>query len=744
MMRSIRQTVKDFLRPLYYSDALDRLRRAVDPIIIRHKFSAKAINAREEYLRLHLGCGNRRFPGYINIDSRKTGAADYVCDATSLPFPSNSVASIETYHMIEHLSRSALARGLDNWWEVLIPSGKLIIECPDFDKVVEEYLQGNEARLNSIFGRQRFPEDTHVYGWSYARLAKLLQAHGFGGIQRAEPQDYHRLEEPCLRVEAYKVSRHIVHTDPEAAWRERKDKRPETLTLAWREEHIHATILCELKDELLAGKRIISLGCGSGELEAILGREGCNITGLDRSNEALHVAQKHKGSERLDTIQFVRGSLANLPFRTASFDSGYMIQVLEHIDAVDVNRVFSEIRRVLGADGRLLVTVPNKTAYLDPGHVQFFTKGQLAELLDEQSFLVQCMEWETRKDKYRQHDMIKAIVGNRTGDRCQETRICAVGAYGMRYAQLGFHWDGQARAFEALGYTPLLLDVRRDTYENLRSKIIEYNPDILWLGLKECLPLLIQMREELREIDCRTVYWFCDLRDIDGRTGELPLKRPILDHPEEVVEVLDFMFLSNAGQITAYKEAYNLRNVHYMPQACTPQFMHRVPAPQDYQIGFAGSLGNDVILRGRTRLLRSLARRYKTRFGDDVRNTIAEFYAHCKIVLGADVIGESPEFHPQLYTSNRFFVALGCGAFYLCQWFPGIGELARDHRHLVWFRTREELLDLVDHYLERDEERQAIGRNAQELAHSKHTYVHRVQNMLDIIDGKTDEFYGFL
>ena len=87
---------------------------------------------------------------------------------------------------------------------------------------------------------------------------------------------------------------------------------------------------------------------------------------------------------------------------------------------------------------------------------------------------------------------------------------------------------------------------------------------------------------------------------------------------------------------------------------------------------------------------------------------------------------------------------MGCGAFYICQWFPGIEKLAENDKHLIWFKTENELLEKVDYYLEHKEEREKIRMNAQELAHSKHTFVHRIQNMFDIINGKANGFYGFL
>ena len=84
------------------------------------------------------------------------------------------------------------------------PGGKLIIECLDFDKSVNEYVEGNEKRIDNIFGLQRFPGDTHQFGYNFKRLEKLLEMVGFKDIQQREPQDSHTEDEPCLRVECVK------------------------------------------------------------------------------------------------------------------------------------------------------------------------------------------------------------------------------------------------------------------------------------------------------------------------------------------------------------------------------------------------------------------------------------------------------------------------------------------------------------------------------------------------------------
>jgi len=65
-----------------------------------------------------------------------------------------------------------------------MPGGKLVIECPDFDRDVKEYIEGNEKRLDSIFGLQRFPGDAHLFGYNFKRIKKVLEESGFKNIQK--------------------------------------------------------------------------------------------------------------------------------------------------------------------------------------------------------------------------------------------------------------------------------------------------------------------------------------------------------------------------------------------------------------------------------------------------------------------------------------------------------------------------------------------------------------------------------
>ncbi len=56
-------------------------------------------------LKLNLGCGEKRFPGFINVD--KFGTPDVKHNLESFPWPwkNNSVSEIRLIHVLEHLGR---------------------------------------------------------------------------------------------------------------------------------------------------------------------------------------------------------------------------------------------------------------------------------------------------------------------------------------------------------------------------------------------------------------------------------------------------------------------------------------------------------------------------------------------------------------------------------------------------------------------------------------------------------------
>lgn len=74
-------------------------------------------------MKINLGCGNKKFEGYINVDI--IPSADVVVDLEngSLPFPDNSVEEIRAEQVFEHISNFLPL--MNEIHRILIPGGRL-------------------------------------------------------------------------------------------------------------------------------------------------------------------------------------------------------------------------------------------------------------------------------------------------------------------------------------------------------------------------------------------------------------------------------------------------------------------------------------------------------------------------------------------------------------------------------------------------------------------------------------------
>jgi 2-polyprenyl-6-hydroxyphenyl methylase/3-demethylubiquinone-9 3-methyltransferase len=107
-----------------------------------------------------------------------------------------------------------------------------------------------------------------------------------------------------------------------------------------------------------AGRTAIDIGCGGGMLAEELARIGMTVIAVDPAEASLRTAREHAARSGL-RIDYRNGAGEQLPLEDASVDIAVCVDVLEHVDDVDV--VLRETARVLHPGGLYVFDTVNRT-----------------------------------------------------------------------------------------------------------------------------------------------------------------------------------------------------------------------------------------------------------------------------------------------------------------------------------------------------------------------------------------------
>lgn len=136
-------------------------------------------------MKLHIGCANRYFKGWTNLDIRP-GVGDVTDDASKLTsIVNNSYDIIYASHLLEHFGRKEVAKILKVWFSKLKPGGILRLSVPDFEKVIFMYKKGTglDVLMGHIMGGQRDKYDYHKFMFDKKLLTDLLLKTGFREVR---------------------------------------------------------------------------------------------------------------------------------------------------------------------------------------------------------------------------------------------------------------------------------------------------------------------------------------------------------------------------------------------------------------------------------------------------------------------------------------------------------------------------------------------------------------------------------
>lgn len=137
---------------------------------------------------LHLGCGNKNDPRFINIDADAYPNVHFIQNIENLNnFASNSADLIYATHVLEHISHRKLVSVLKEWYRVIKPGGMIRISVPDFDILIEAYRNsGNNLGhiMEPLMGGQNYENNYHRSAFTEKYLSELFNKVGFSNIKR--------------------------------------------------------------------------------------------------------------------------------------------------------------------------------------------------------------------------------------------------------------------------------------------------------------------------------------------------------------------------------------------------------------------------------------------------------------------------------------------------------------------------------------------------------------------------------
>lgn len=281
----------------------------------------------------------------------------------------------------------------------------------------------------------------------------------------------------------------------------------------------------------------------------------------------------------------------------------------------------------------------------------------------------------------------------------------------------------------------------------LLKKVRNYKPDIV-LGLK----LDRIYVETLRRI--RRQGFFCALWYVDCFEESIP------EWIKPLFKEVDVFFTTAKGMLPKYEQlgdtpAYWNYEGAFLP--AFPDLKLTEPLKNTYasQVAFVGNIfqppvADKNIAMRRQSLLKKVNDKYQLKIwgvqGDPLarkkwgpsRCPVIEWPAYneelVKVCRASDIIlGINTVNTIELYFSNRTFITLASGGFHLTEYVPGLETLFDNHKHLAWYDSDKECLDLISYYLKRPSLRRKIAKEGRGLVRSKYSMKMQLNKILGII-----------
>ncbi len=146
---------------------------------------------------LHLGCGTKYLPGFLNIDGNLFNKIDVWLDVRNgLPFRSGSVDSVYSTHMFEHFYTDELKLLLRECLRVLKDGAGVRLIVPSLESAIAAYTARRTEWFSDSFPRHFdslggrfsnfvFCDGQHRTAFDFSYMNEVLREAGFRAVEKS-------------------------------------------------------------------------------------------------------------------------------------------------------------------------------------------------------------------------------------------------------------------------------------------------------------------------------------------------------------------------------------------------------------------------------------------------------------------------------------------------------------------------------------------------------------------------------
>lgn len=268
------------------------------------------------------------------------------------------------------------------------------------------------------------------------------------------------------------------------------------------------------------------------------------------------------------------------------------------------------------------------------------------------------------------------------------------------------------------------------TQEDFLEILKEVRPDYCFMQLQNPINMDVPTIREMAKYT-KIINWCGDVRQ----------HKEWYDWFIEIGKEIHITLFSNETDVRILREA-GVR-ADYLQVGFDNVWYRRMPSTTTPQIVFcANNYGNFQLSKYREIVATSL----HNYFGPDVFRLYGNGWGHLKIVTApcnnveeallynnAKIGISVSNFQYDRYHSDRLLRIMGCGTLPMSHYFKRMEEDFTEGENIVVFNNTGDLITKCEYYLSHEDERKVIADNAYNLAHTKHTWDVRCEQLIEIL-----------